>query len=193
MRELPHPTKGYPYIGAIETLCFEARELLGGYMSGFEETNDCHDDEEAEEDEYVYHSTEPVPINDLFEATLTNSPLIKDNKGSLVSWLHPNYVGLYLEHIWVGHRSDQLIFELPDPDKPAYIYHGFSFNDKDKINPADDKTLQKIRNILGVVRKGLRYKFATDTKAQADSYLSQTPTLSVVSAAESILNFDNNQ
>lgn len=171
----------------IADLCWEAREILGGYM---EEPCDLDDDQapdslaELDDDGPVVHETAEIPINRRQFVTLSNLPYVLGVDNELYPMTDPGHVALRAAPFPSGPTSrrfgkdpldDQLVFRVPSLGTQAAIFHGWELNSRSEVRPEHTLQLKHIETLLRFARTNLRALMTNDIETYEASYLSQVP------------------
>jgi hypothetical protein len=181
----------------VESICWLAREILGGYMldpcdidmpklDGPLPGGDMPPDPDRPDvasHELILLETHQLQINDSQNASLSNRPYLSTDGGVLLPWTQPDYVALHLEPFDMPAYStepdpvdcDQVIFRLPQPggdDAEAAIFHGFKMDEEHRIYSLEE--VERLEDFLLDFTEGLR-RHMTEEGYLHGTYLSGTP------------------
>lgn len=189
----------------ITIACFESREILGSYMeegvglgdyikAATTEHADISYIGEVDDGSVTVHETTPVPVNDNQCVYLSNIPYTYDTQKQLEPITEPGYVALrdtiMSEDSAYGPHDDaaQYIFRLPVPQlHGAAIFEGWRMDVSEEITLMERDKLKQVRNLLRILRGGLRTQLMTDPLMYDELYHSHVPRPSVASSFEEML------
>jgi hypothetical protein len=184
----------------IRDLCWDAREILTGYMEegvGLATPDETDEKEEDDENRVHIHDTAPLQVNSHQMAYLSNAPHLIDPDETSSWLLTPGYIALRVEPATDSpvdakrHEDDrcgQLVFRPTHPSLgEAALYQGYTLTEEARIRPHQTKELRRIQMLLQAMRRGYRQMLAENADANSNTYLSRTPSLSIADQFEDML------
>lgn len=184
-------------------LCWQALKILGAYMLDGEiikcenepegvnpdgSANFLGTDQQGSQsasNDGVFHETPWVVINESESLSLSNRPLIRDNRGHLKPWPRPGLVALHLIGVdqisadaSYDYHQDQVLFRIPfagNHNGAAAIFRGFSLDQESSRIDLRPVELKALKIILGKTERALMKKMMGEPGLWESSYIGNTP------------------